>query len=59
MEKWKTSTEVYRLPPDKKHPKGIRVRRAMTDYPPYMGVPVVCVKDGHMFFTKKELTMEK
>lgn len=51
---------VYRLPPTKKFPKGLRVRKAVEaeQYPDYMGVLVVAICNGHSFCTKRILTPE-
>ena len=59
MQKWKTSPEVYRLPPDKKNPKGERVYKAVEVEPMFNGsTPVVRVRDGHMFYTESKITKE-
>ena len=51
---------IYRLPPNKKYPKGLRVFKSsnLEDFCPITGQLVCAVKDGHMFFTKEKLTKE-
>jgi hypothetical protein len=58
MKKWSVHPEIYRLPPSKAYPKGMRVRKSI-DADWFQGTPVVHVKDGHHFFTNKELTLEE
>jgi hypothetical protein len=60
MKKWQTSNEIYRLPPDKKNPKGIRVRKAIgIDTGQSNLKAVIRIKDGYMMYTRRELTPEK
>lgn len=60
MEKWQTTKTIYRLPPTKKYPKGIRVYKAIGEelVDSSLGTPVVAVSNGWMFYTKEKLTKE-
>jgi len=49
---------IYRLPPDKKYPKGLRVRKTADTTPHVCGTLVSVVKDGYMVYTKCTLTKE-
>ncbi|MFA7218998.1 MAG: hypothetical protein WC119_00535 [Synergistaceae bacterium] len=59
MKKPALEETIYRLPPDNKHPKGMRVRKYKGQYCNEKECAVVCVKDGHVFYTKKTLTREE
>lgn len=60
MEKMNHDGVVYRLPKDKKHPKGMRVYKSddPQDCDTVWGQKVRCVKDGKMFYTLRTLTRE-
>lgn len=53
-EKPAVSETIYRLPPDKKHKKGMRVRKLL-DQPIENKCAVMCVKDGYVFYTNQPL----
>lgn len=61
MEKMPHDGTVYRLPPDKEYPKGMRVWKSNLpeDADHVWGQKVRCVKDGKMWYTKRPLTEEK
>jgi hypothetical protein len=61
MEKMPHDSTVYRLPPCKDYPKGMRVYKstAKSLLCPIMGQLVCSVKDGKMFYTKQPLTESK
>jgi hypothetical protein len=54
MEKLRHDGVVWRLPPDKKHPKGHRVYRGIDWKDPGRLVLVCAVSDGHQFFVEKD-----
>lgn len=61
MEKMPHDTTIYRLPPCKDFPKGMRVYKSSlpedADY--VWGQKVCSVKDGKMWYTKQKLTESK
>ena len=59
MQKLQDDGYIYRLPPDKRHPKGLRVRRSKVQDSPLGDTLVATVNDGRMFYTKRTLTREK
>ena len=58
MDKPNCYPEIYRTPPTKRFPKGLRVRKAVDQKYGTMGVLVQAVRDGHVFVTKENLTLE-
>lgn len=61
MEKMPHDTTIYRRPPCKDFPKGMRVYKSSLpeDNDPVMGQLICAVRDGKMWFTKQKLTESK
>jgi hypothetical protein len=61
MEKMSHDATIYRLPPCKEFPKGMRVYKSNIpeDSDTVWGQKVRCVKDGKMWYTKQPLMEEK
>jgi len=47
------------MPPTKRFPKGLRVRKAVDQKYGTMGILVQAVKDGHVFVTNEKLISER
>lgn len=56
MQKMTSDGKVYRLPPTKLHPKGLRVRKSVEPRDSVMGQLVAKVSDGRMYYTREKLT---
>jgi hypothetical protein len=59
MKKPDCCPEVYRMPPTKRFPKGLRVRKAVDQKYGTMGILVQALKDGHVFVTNEKLISER
>lgn len=59
MQKMTSDGKIYRLPPTKEHPKGLRVRKSIEPRDWVMGQLVAKVSDGRMWYTKEKLTESK
>lgn len=61
MEKMPHDSTVYRLPPDKDFPNGMRVYKSSLpeDNCHILGQKICSVKDGKMWYTNKPLTESK